>query len=39
MGNGKVVRQNVLRESITIKTDEGHELDVGLDKIIEETNA
>jgi len=39
MGNGKVVRQNILRESITIKTDEGHELDVGLDKIIEETTA
>ncbi|UCD88411.1 MAG: stage 0 sporulation family protein [Desulfobacterales bacterium] len=39
MGRGKVVRQNVLKESITIKTDEGHELDVGLDQIIEETAA
>ena len=36
MGCGKVLRQNVLKESITIKTDEGHELDVGLDEIIEE---
>ena len=38
MGCGRVVRQNVLKESITIKTDEGHELDVGLDQIIEEKN-
>ena len=38
MGYGRVVRQNVLKESITIKTDEGHELDVGLDEIIEEKN-
>ena len=38
MGSGKVIRQNVLKESITIKTDEGHELDVGLDEIIEEKN-
>jgi len=35
-GCGKVVRQNVMKESITIKTDEGDELDVGLDEIIEE---
>ncbi len=39
LGSGKVLRQNVLKESITIKTDEGHELDVGLDEIIEETAA
>lgn len=38
-GNGKVVRQNLLKESITIKTDEGDEVDVGLDQIIEETAA
>jgi hypothetical protein len=38
MGSGKVVRRNLLKESITIKTDEGHELDVGLDQIIEEKN-
>jgi cell fate regulator YaaT (PSP1 superfamily) len=36
MGCGRVVRRNVLKELITIKTDEGHELDVGLDEIIEE---
>jgi cell fate regulator YaaT (PSP1 superfamily) len=35
-GCGKVVRQNVMKESVTIKTDEGDELDVGLDEIIEE---
>lgn len=39
IGSGKVVRQNLLRESITIKTDDGRELDVGLDEIIEEINA
>jgi cell fate regulator YaaT (PSP1 superfamily) len=33
---GKVVRQNVIKESITIKTDEGDEIDVGIDEIIEE---
>jgi cell fate regulator YaaT (PSP1 superfamily) len=38
MVSGKVVRRNLLNESITIKTDEGHELDVGLDEIIEEKN-
>ena len=38
MGCGKVVRQNVMKESITIKNDEGDELDVGLDEIIEEKN-
>lgn len=38
MGSGKVVRRNLLKESITIKTDEGHELDVGLGEIIEEKN-
>ena len=38
-GKGKVVRQNILKETITIKTDEGHELDVKLDDIIEETGA
>ncbi|MCK4487231.1 MAG: stage 0 sporulation family protein [Desulfobacterales bacterium] len=37
-GCGRVVRRNVLKELITIKTDEGHELDVGLDEIIEERN-
>lgn len=39
LGSGRVLRQNVLRESITIKTDEGQELDVGLDEILEETAA
>jgi cell fate regulator YaaT (PSP1 superfamily) len=39
MGKGKVVRQNVLNESVTIKTDEGQELDVALEEIIEETTA
>jgi cell fate regulator YaaT (PSP1 superfamily) len=39
MGKGKVVRQNVLNESVTIKTDEGQELDVGLNEIMEETTA
>ncbi len=39
LGNGKVLRQNMLKESITIKTDEGDELDVGLDQVIEETAA
>jgi cell fate regulator YaaT (PSP1 superfamily) len=39
LGSGKVLRQNVLTESITIKTDEGQELDVGLDEILEETPA
>jgi hypothetical protein len=29
----------MLKESITIKTDEGDELDVGLDQVIEETAA
>lgn len=39
MGRGKVIRQNVLKETVTIKTDEGDELDVRLDQIIEETAA
>ncbi|MBW1740329.1 MAG: stage 0 sporulation family protein [Deltaproteobacteria bacterium] len=39
MGSGKVVRQNVLKNSITIKADEGHEFDVGLNEIIEQTNS
>ena len=38
LGSGKVVRQNILRESITIKTGEGQEVDVKLDEIIEERN-
>ncbi len=38
MGSGKVVRQNVLKESITIKLDEEHELDVRLNDVIEETD-
>jgi cell fate regulator YaaT (PSP1 superfamily) len=36
MGSGKVIRQNVLKESITIKTDGGHEMDVGLSQVIKE---
>ena len=39
LGSGRVLRQNVLKESITIKTDEGDELDVGLDQVIEEPAA
>lgn len=39
MGSGKVVRQNILKESITIKIDEGHEVDVELNDIIEDTDA
>ena len=39
LGSGRVLRQNVLKESITIKTDEGEELDVGLDQVIEEPAA
>ncbi len=39
IGSGKVVRHNILQESITIKTDDGHELDVSLEEIIEETAA
>jgi cell fate regulator YaaT (PSP1 superfamily) len=35
-GSGKVLRQNVLRETITIKTDKGEELDVELNQVIEE---
>jgi len=37
-GSGKVIRQNVLKESITIKLDEEHELDVRLNDVIEETD-
>jgi cell fate regulator YaaT (PSP1 superfamily) len=33
-GRGKVVRQNILHESITVQLDEGHEVDVGLDDIL-----
>ncbi|MCK4390131.1 MAG: stage 0 sporulation protein [Desulfobacterales bacterium] len=36
VGCGKVIKQNILQESITIKTDEGNEIDVGLSQIIEE---
>ncbi len=32
-GRGKVVRQNVLKESITVQLEEGGELDVGLDEL------
>ena len=38
-GCGKVVKQNILKGSITVKPDEGDELDVGLDDIIEQTTA
>ena len=38
-GRGKVIRQNVLKQLITIKTDDGREFDVGLKDLIEETNA
>ena len=38
LGSGKVVKRNLLKELITIKTDDGHELEVGLDEIIEEKN-
>jgi len=33
MGRGRVVRQNVLRESVTLQLEEGRELDVSLDEI------
>ncbi|OEU53457.1 MAG: stage 0 sporulation protein [Desulfobacterales bacterium C00003060] len=35
-GDGKVLRQNILKETITIKTDKGRELDVGINEIIKE---
>jgi cell fate regulator YaaT (PSP1 superfamily) len=35
-GCGKVVRQNVLKESVTIQLDDQRELDVGLDEIKQE---
>lgn len=38
VGCGKVVRQNVLKGSITIQLDEGHELDVGLHEIMEDAD-
>lgn len=37
-GCGKVVRQNVMKQTVTIKTEEGRELDVPLSDILEETN-
>lgn len=38
-GSGKVLRQNVLKDSITVRTEDGQEIDVGLDDIIEEKKA
>jgi cell fate regulator YaaT (PSP1 superfamily) len=38
-GTGKVLRQNLLNESITIKTKEGQEIDVGLKDVVKEKNA
>ncbi len=35
-GNGKMIRNNVLKESVTILLDEGEEVDVGYDEIIRE---
>jgi cell fate regulator YaaT (PSP1 superfamily) len=39
MGRGRVVRQNILRESVTLQLEEGRELDVSLDEIIEESDS
>jgi cell fate regulator YaaT (PSP1 superfamily) len=33
-GPGKIVRQNLLKESVTIATEKGEELDVGIDEIV-----
>ena len=38
-GRGKVVRQNVLKESITVHLKEGGEVDVGLDELNEEADS
>jgi cell fate regulator YaaT (PSP1 superfamily) len=38
-GKGKVLRQNLLKESITMRTENGEEVDVRLDDIIEEKTA
>lgn len=38
-GRGKVVRQNILHESITIQLEEGQEVDVGLDDILNDSKA
>jgi cell fate regulator YaaT (PSP1 superfamily) len=38
-GRGKVVRQNILQESITIQLEEGQEVDVSLDDILKDAGA
>jgi cell fate regulator YaaT (PSP1 superfamily) len=38
-GRGKVVRQNILHESITIQLGEGQEVDVGLDDILKDSKS
>jgi hypothetical protein len=38
-GSGKVVRQNVLKGSVTIQIDAEHDLDVNIDEIIWEKEA
>jgi len=38
-GQGRVIRQNILKESVTIQVEDGKELDVSLKEIIEETEA
>jgi len=38
-GKGKVLRQNILKESITIRTEEGQEINVRLNDVVEEKSA
>jgi cell fate regulator YaaT (PSP1 superfamily) len=38
-GKGKVLRQNILKESITIRTEDGQEMDIGLNDLVEEKSA
>jgi len=35
VGKGKVIRHNVLKESVTVKLEEGQETDVSLSDIME----
>lgn len=39
MGKGKVVRHNILNESVTVKLEEGQEINVALDDIVQEKQA